>query len=87
VFGDVRRRVHSDGKTVSQLPTETLEVIAVSGNQRFSSATGRAGKFLIVLPPGTFDVWVERAGQPVSPRQRVRLDANVDHRLDMPVSY
>ena len=87
VLGDIRRRVISDEKAVSQLPTESLAVIAVSGNQRVSAATGRSGEFMIVLPPGTVDVWVERAGQPVSPRQRVRLDANVDPRLDLPVSY
>ena len=58
-----------------------------------SSATAFRGSDLVftgtqlVLPPGDFEIWVERAGRPVNSRKMVHIDDGVEQHLMLVVEY
>lgn len=82
VYGDVYRRiVGADGQPSLQALFETLQVIAVGTGRRVEITTDKGGPYQLVLPPGDCEVWVERAGRAVAPRQVVHVDHGTDRRL------
>jgi hypothetical protein len=67
VYGEVLQQiVDPDGKPVLRALFEVLQVIAVGPAGRFVATTDRWGPYQIVLPPGDFEMWVERKGVPVT---------------------
>jgi hypothetical protein len=88
VHGDVLRRIlDADGQPALQALFEPLQVIAVGAGRRIETPTDKWGPYQLVLPPGDFEIWVERAGRAVAPRQTVRVDHGSEKRLLLPVEY
>jgi hypothetical protein len=88
VYGDVLRRIlGADGQPALQALFEPLQVIAVGAGRRVEITTDKWGPYQLVLPPGDFEIWVERAGRAVAPRQTVHVDHGSDRRLVLPVEY
>lgn len=88
VYGEVLRRiVGADGQPALQALFEPLQVIAVGAGRQLEITTDRWGPYQLVLPPGYFVVWVERAGRAVAPVQTVQVDHGVDRRLALVVEY
>jgi hypothetical protein len=88
VYGDVHRRILSgDGQPALQALFEPLQVIAVGGGRRVETTTDRWGPYQLVLPPGDFEIWVERAGRAVAPKQTVHVDQGAERRLALVVEY
>jgi hypothetical protein len=86
VFGDVlRRREGPSGVTLSA--PEPLQVIAANMTQKFTVTPDRWGPFELVLPPGDFEVWVERRGKPVAPKRVVHVQNGADVKLQLVVEY
>lgn len=82
VFGlVVRRGVGPDGKAALKNPMQALDVVAVSGGRRFLAKSTNGGEFALALPPGEYELFVEREGKPLSSMQGVRIEADVDRRL------
>ena len=88
VCGDVLRRiVGADGQPALQALFEPLQVIAVGAGWRVEVTTDTWGPYQLVLPPGDVEIWVERAGRAVAPRQAVHVEHGRDRRLQLPVEY
>ena len=88
VYGDVLQRiVGADNQRALQALFEPLQVIAVGGGRRVETTTDKWGPYQLVLPPGDFEIWVERAGRAVAPRQVVRVEHGSDRRLLLAVEY
>ena len=88
VYGDVlRRNVGADGQPALQVLFDPLQVIAVGPGRRIEITTDKSGAYQLVLSPGDFEIWVERAGRAVSPRQMVHVDHASDRRLALAVEY
>ncbi len=88
VHGEVLRRiVGADGRPALQALFEPLQVIAAGLGRRVEITTDKWGPYQLVLPPGDFEVWVERGGRIVMPRQMVRVDHATDRRLTLVVDY
>lgn len=87
MYGDVLR--HRDGASGDGLYAlfEPLRVIAANASWRFSTTTDRWGPFELVLPPGDFEIWVERSEKPVAPRRPVHVENAADVRLQLIVEY
>jgi hypothetical protein len=85
VYGDVLR--HRDGASGDGPLFEPLRVIAANARARFSTTTHRWGPFELVLPPGDFEIWVERSEKPVAPRRPVHVENAADVRLRLIVEY
>jgi hypothetical protein len=69
MYGDVLRRIlGADGQPALQALFEPLQVIAVGAGRRLEITTDRWGPYQLVLPPGDFEIGVERAGRDVAPR-------------------
>jgi hypothetical protein len=66
---------------------EPLQVVAANPTQRFSTTTERWGPFELVLPPGDFEVWVERGQKAVAPRRTVHVENGADVKLQLLVEY
>lgn len=72
LYGNVFHQiVGSDGRPAQQALFEPLVVVALGSGQRFAVATDKWGPYQLVLPPGDFEVWVERAGLAVTTRVRI----------------
>ena len=88
VYGDVLRRILGvDGQPALQALFEPLQVIAVGAGRWLEITTDRWGPYQLVLPPGDFEIWVERAGRGVAPRQTVHVDQGSERRLVLAVEY
>lgn len=88
VYGEVLRRIlDADGKPALQALFEPLQVIAIGAGRRVEITTDKWGPYQLVLPPGEYEIWVERAGRAVAPRQAVPVDDGSDWRLLLPVEY
>lgn len=88
VYGDVLRRiVRADGQPALQGLFDSLQVVAVRGGQRTEVTTDPGGAYQLVLPPGDYDIWVERAGRPVAAKQSVRIVEGADRRLALVADY
>ena len=88
VYGEVFRR-REDGPSGAALYAvlEPLQVIAANMTQTFSTTTERWGPFELVLPPGDFQVWVERGQKPVGPKRVVHVNHGADVKLRLVVEY
>jgi hypothetical protein len=88
VHGNVLRRiVKGNGEPALQALFEPLTVIAVGGGARVETTTDRWGPYQLVLPPGDFQIWVERAGRAVSPRHAIHVDHGATRELYLAVAY
>jgi len=88
LFGDVFHQIAGpDGQPAQQALFEPLVVVALSSGQRFSVTTDKWGPYQLVLPPGDFEVWVERGGQAVTTRVRIRLENGEDRRLPLSAQF
>jgi hypothetical protein len=87
VYGEVFR--HRDGPSDTRLHVlpEPLQVVAANPTQRFTTTTERWGPFELVLPPGDFEVWVERGQKAVAPRRTVHVENGADVKLQLLVAY
>jgi hypothetical protein len=87
VYGEVlRRRGGPSGQALYAL-FEALQVKAANATDSFVSTTDRWGPFELVLPPGDYQVWVERGGKSVSPRSAVHVDHGADTKLQLIAEY
>jgi len=87
VYGDVSRRLNGPGGLRNSALFEALQVTAVSATHRFVTTTDRWGPFELVLPPGDYEMWVERAGTSVSARFAVHVVQGADVRLQLIAQY
>ena len=88
VSGGVNRRiVGADGQPVLQALFEPLQVIAASASGRVQITTDKWGPYQLVLPPGDFEIWVERGGRAVTRPQTIRINHGSDRRLALVVEY
>ena len=88
VYGDVLRRItRADGRPALQGLFELLQVVAVSNGGRTEFTTDPGGAYQLVLPPGDYDVWVERGGIPVGQKESVHIAGGADRRLPLTVEY
>jgi hypothetical protein len=53
--------------------------------QKFTMTTDPWGPFELVLPPGDFQVWVERGDKPVAPKRAVHVENGADLELQLVV--
>lgn len=58
--------IDSEGKIGAQTPFEELIVIAKSEDLRVEIVAEKSGEYEFILPPGKYEVWVERVGVKVS---------------------
>jgi hypothetical protein len=88
VYGDVLRRITTaGGQPALQALFEPLQVVAVSDGRRSEVTTDSGGPYQLVLPPGDYDIWVERTGRPVGVAQSVHIAEGVDRRLALIADY
>jgi hypothetical protein len=88
VYGDVLRRiVDSNGQPALQALFEPMQVVAVGAGRRFEVTTDKWGPFQLVLPPGDFEVWVERLGVIVGEKKTTRVRDGTEVRLLVPVQF
>jgi hypothetical protein len=88
VFGDVHRRIlDATGKPALRALFEPLEVIASGPAGRFRVITDTWGPYQLVLPPGDFEIWVERGGIPVGPRQTIKVEHGSERSLSLVADY
>jgi hypothetical protein len=74
VYGDVFQQVAGpDGRPAQRALFEVLQVVALGTAERFTVDTDRWGPYQLVLPPGNFQIWVERKGLPVTSPAAVRI--------------
>ena len=81
VFGEILRRVPGAGELSAGPPFQSLTIIAAGHAGRTEVAVSRWGAYDLVLPPGDFDVWVERDGRVVANRTPVSVTDRSEHRL------
>ena len=87
LHGDVLRNTMARGKPALQAPFEPLDVVARRNGRRRSVATDAWGPYQLVLAPGEYEVWVERAGRRVSAVHKVTLRPDDDRRLMIPSDF
>lgn len=88
VYGLVLRRIlGAAGQPALQVLFEPLHVIAVGAGHRLEITTDSGGTFQLVLPPGDFEISVERAGRAVAPKQAVHVDDGSDRQLTLVVEW
>jgi len=87
VYGEVFRHGDGPGNTRLHALPEPLQVVAANRTQRFTTTTERWGPFELVLPPGDFEVWVERDQKAVAPRRTVHVENGADVKLQLLVEY
>jgi hypothetical protein len=67
IYGYVLKEfIDQEGKPGLQTPFEELMVIAKSGDLRVEVLADKSGEYELILPPGKYEVWVERTGVRVS---------------------
>jgi hypothetical protein len=87
LYGEVLRRGDGpDGVTRSAL-FEPLQVIAANMTQKFTTTTEPWGAFELVVPPGDFDVWVERREKIVAPKRVVHVNNGAEVKVQLLVAY
>ena len=67
------RTTTPDGAPAQRALFETLDAVATGGGRSFRAKTDRWGPYQLVLPPGEFEVWAERAGRRVTPKSTIRV--------------
>jgi hypothetical protein len=82
VYGDVHQQiVGPDGKPAFRALFEPLQVVAVGTAGRFAVTTDRWGPYQIVLPPGDFQLRVERQGRQVTALVTVRVGSGDERQV------
>lgn len=67
LYGDVFRLiVDAEGKPALQTPFEELKVVLAGGDTRVEAKAEKWGEYEVTVPPGDYEVWVERRGRRVS---------------------
>jgi hypothetical protein len=88
VYGTVHRRIlDRSGKPALQALFEPLEVMASGAAGRFRVITDTWGPYQLVLPPGDFEIWVERGGVPVAPRQTIKVEHGSELSFSLVAEY
>jgi hypothetical protein len=88
LYGEVFRQVAGlEGRVAQQALFEPLDVVAVGLGQRFVVTTDKWGPYQLVLPPGDFEVWVERHGQAVTARLSVRVGNGEARHLSLSAKF
>jgi hypothetical protein len=88
VYGDVFRQIMgADGRPAQQALFEALEVVAVGAGRRLTVTTDKWGPYQIVLPPGDFEMWVERASVPVTAPVVVRIGNGDEERITFSAQF
>jgi hypothetical protein len=86
VYGEVLRAPDL-ADNVQRAVLEPLQVIAASATQKFTTTTDPWGPFQLVLPPGDFEVWVERREKPVAQKRVVHVENGADVRVRLRAEY
>jgi hypothetical protein len=88
VYGNVFRQIAgADGQPAQQALFEPLKVVALGAGRRFAVTTDKWGPYQIVLPPGDFEMWVERAGVPVTASVNVRISNGDERRMTFSAKF
>jgi len=87
VHGEVLRRRTGPSGEILQALFEPLQVLAASAANRFVTTTDQWGPFELVLPPGDYQVWVERGGKAVSAGSAVRVAHGEETKLQLVAEY
>ena len=88
VYGDVLRRItRAGGQPALQGLFELLQVVAVSDGRRTEITTDPGGAYKLALPPGEYEIWVERNGRPVGEKESARIVEGAERRLALTVQY
>jgi hypothetical protein len=88
VYGNVHRRItRADGQPALQGLFEPLQVVVMSDGRRTEITTDPGGAYQLALPPGGYEIWVERTGVPVGLKQSVQIADRVDQRVNLTVDY
>ena len=88
IHGDVFRQiVGPDGQPAQQALFEPLEVVAVGAGRRFTVTTDKWGPYQLVLPPGDFEMWVERASAAVTAPVVVRISNGDERRITFSAQF
>jgi hypothetical protein len=87
VYGDATRRVVDTNGNVQVASLSDVQVVALSGGRRFEVPIGAWGQYELVLPPGDFQIWLERAGQVLSPIETGRINQGEDRRVALVSVY
>lgn len=75
IYGEVFRRVmDARGAPALRAVDEPLQVVATGPTGKVQVTTDNWGPYQLVLPPGDFQLWVERAGRAVTERQTIHVD-------------
>jgi hypothetical protein len=84
-YGDVFRRcVDRDGRQQLCGLNDPLEVVAAGTGARSFVTTDQFGRYQIVVPPGGFEIWVERNGERLSTEIWVEESPGKGRRLSAP---
>lgn len=82
LFGYVFRQIiNAQGQLGNYVPFEELTVIAESKDSRIEVIAEKSGDYDIILPPGSYKVWVERNGTRVSTTEEMIVLKNGDSTL------
>ena len=88
VYGNVHRRILTpSGESALQALFEPLEVMASGASGRVRVTTDKWGPYQLVLPPGNYEIWVERRGTAVAPRQTIRIEHGSERLLNPVADY
>ena len=86
VYGEVLR-APDRANNVQRAVLEPLQVIAASATQKFATTTDPWGPFQVVLPPGNFEVWVERREKAISQKRVIHVENGADVRIQLQAEY
>ena len=89
LYGAAHQRIiDASGQPQLRVLFESLQVVAAaSDGRRFVTPTDSKSTYQLVLPPGNFEIWVERAGQRVSEVDKVSVTADMDQHLMVSASF
>ena len=82
-----QRIVDANGQPQARVLLESLQVVAAEGGRRFVAQTDSKSSYQLVLPPGDFEIRVERAGRRVSAVEKVRVTADMDRELMVAAAF
>jgi hypothetical protein len=87
VYGEVLRRRNGPSGIALGALFEPLTVVAANEAQKLTAVTDRWGPFELVLPPGNFEIWVQRGEDIVSPKHAIRVADGADLKVHLVVEY
>ena len=88
VYGDVFHQVAgADGRPAQRALFEVLQVVALGTAGRFVAATDKWGPYQLVLPPGDFEMWVERKGVRVTAPAAVKINDGDERRMTFSAQF